>query len=100
MVFLHRFFQDITEQMELPGMQHFMRRDDVVATYEAASGHTVTDIDFFMLYAALRHGIIMSRITQRQVAAGQGAMPDDPDDMIMHRATLEQMMDGTYWSKL
>jgi aminoglycoside phosphotransferase (APT) family kinase protein len=100
MVFLHRFFQDITEQMELPGMQHFMRRDDVVAIYEAASGHTVTDIDFFMLYAALRHGIIMSRITQRQVAAGQGTMPDDPDDMIMHRATLEQMMDGTYWSKL
>jgi aminoglycoside phosphotransferase (APT) family kinase protein len=72
----------------------------VVATYEQASGVQVRDPHFYMLYAALRHGIIMSRITQRQVAAGQGTMPDDPDDMIMHRATLEQMMDGTYWSKL
>jgi hypothetical protein len=27
-------------------------------------------------------------------------MPDDPDDLIMHRATLEQMLDGTYWSRL
>ena len=25
---------------------------------------------------------------------------DDPDDMIMHRATIEQMIDGSYWAKL
>jgi aminoglycoside phosphotransferase (APT) family kinase protein len=100
MMFLHRFFQDLTEQMALPGLPDFMRRDDVVATYEQASGVQVRDPHFYMLYAALRHGIIMSRIQQRQIAAGEGTMPDDPDDMIMHRATLEQMIDGTYWSKL
>jgi len=24
-------------------------------------------------------------------------MPDDVDDLIMHRATLEAMLAGTYW---
>ena len=100
MMFLHRFFQDISDQMELPGLPDFMRRDDVVATYEQASGATVRDPHFYMMYAALRHGIIMSRIQQRLVATGDGIMPDDPDDMIMHRSTLEAMLDGTYWAKL
>jgi len=27
-------------------------------------------------------------------------MPEDPDDMIMHRPTLEQMLEGTYWVRL
>ena len=40
----------------------------------------------------------MSRVARRQVLFGEIDMPDDPDDMIMHRPTLEQMLDGTYWS--
>ena len=46
------------------------------------------------MYAALRHAIVMSRVARRQVLFGEIAMPDDPDDMIMHRPTLEQMLDG------
>ena len=58
------------------------------------------DLDFYTMYAALRHAIVMSRVARRQVLFGEIAMPDDPDDMIMHRPTLEQMLDGTYWDKL
>jgi len=25
---------------------------------------------------------------------------EDPDDMIMHRASLAAMLDGTYWERL
>ena len=100
MMYLHRFFQDLTEQMEMPGLPGFMRSDDVCATYEAAAGVTPRDPHFYMFYAALRHGIVMSRIQHRLVAAGQATMPDDPDDMIMHRSTIEQMIDGSYWAKL
>ena len=28
------------------------------------------------------------------------AGPEDPDDMIMHRATLEEMLEGRYWARI
>lgn len=92
MVFLHQFFQDITRTFELPGMPEFMRAEDVVATYEARSGSTVGDLRFYEVYAALRHGIVMARIRDRQVAFGEEEPPADPDDAVMHRERLEAML--------
>jgi aminoglycoside phosphotransferase (APT) family kinase protein len=100
MVYLHRFLDDIALQAGLPGMPDFMRLDDVAKAYERHSGHRPRDLDFYTMYAALRHAIVMSRVARRQVLFGEIAMPDDPDDMIMHRPTLEAMLDGTYWDKL
>jgi aminoglycoside phosphotransferase (APT) family kinase protein len=96
-IFLHRFFEDIATKMGLPGMPHFLRRDDIAATYESMTGHTPRDLDFYTMYSALRHGIIMARIQRRAIHFGEATMPDDPDDLIMHRATLESMLAGTYW---
>ena len=31
MIFLHRFFNDLAQKFELPGIPDFMQRDDVVA---------------------------------------------------------------------
>jgi aminoglycoside phosphotransferase (APT) family kinase protein len=98
MIFLHRFLDDLAVQMELPGMPDFMRLDEVAAAYESFTGYTPKDLEFYTLYAALRHAIVMSRVAQRSVLFGEMEMPSDPDDMIMHRATVEQMLDGTYWS--
>jgi aminoglycoside phosphotransferase (APT) family kinase protein len=98
MVFLHRFLDDLAVQLELPGMPDFMRLDDVTAAYESFTGYTPRDLEFYTVYAALRHAIVMSRVAQRSVLFGEMEMPDDPDDMIMHRTTVEQMLDGTYWS--
>ncbi len=100
MVYLHRFLDDIALQAGLPGMPHFMRLDDVAHAYARHSGHTPRHLDFYTMYAALRHAIVMSRVARRQVLFGEIAMPEDPDDMIMHRPTLEAMLEGTYWSKL
>lgn len=97
LIFLHRFFEDIAAQMDLPGMPHFLRRDDVAASYEAASGHTPRNLEFHTTYAALRHAIVMSRVQRRAIAFGEAEWPDDIDDMIMHRAALEAMLAGTYW---
>ena len=35
-VFAHQVFESITGMLEMPGMPHFMREEDVVASYEAA----------------------------------------------------------------
>jgi aminoglycoside phosphotransferase (APT) family kinase protein len=100
MIFLHRFFQDLAEQFGLPGMPHFMRTAEVVASYEAASGHTVRDLEWYMLYAALRHAIVMFRITRRQILFGEATMPENPDHAFIHHPTLAAMIDGSYWVKL
>jgi aminoglycoside phosphotransferase (APT) family kinase protein len=100
MIYLHRFLDDIALQAGLPGMPHFMRLEDVARAYERHAGQAPRDLDFYTMYAALRHAIVMSRVARRQVLFGEIVMPDDPDDMIMHRPTLEQMLDGTYWDKL
>ncbi|WP_435278049.1 phosphotransferase family protein [Rhodococcus yananensis] len=97
MIFLHRFFEDIATTAGLPGLPGFLRRDDLTDAYALRSGHAPEHLDFHTCYAAVQHAIIMLRIATRAVHYGQSEQPDDPDSMIMHRATLEAMLDGTYW---
>lgn len=99
MVFCHWWFQDMAVAFGLPGMPGFMRPEDAAATYERASGHVPRHLEFHMLYAAVRLGIVMSRMARRQVAIGEVVMPDDPDDTVMHRTTIEEMLAGRYWPR-
>ena len=55
---------------------------------------------WYLAYSALRHGIVMSRIHLRQVHLGVAEIPDDPDEMVLHRKTIDAMVDGTYWETL
>lgn len=96
-IFLHRFFDDLTVQFEMQPMGDFIARDRVEATYEALTGYSPTDMDWYLMYAATRHGIVFTRTSRRAAHFGDAPMPDDPDDAIMHRETLEKMMAGTYW---
>jgi aminoglycoside phosphotransferase (APT) family kinase protein len=95
-IFLHDFFEDITHRMGMPGMAHFMRREDVVATYEQRSGRPLSDLRFFEIYAALRHGIVMTRVHARRVHFEGAEWPEDLDTAIMHRELLEQMLEGKF----
>jgi len=97
MIYIHRFFQDLVEDLGLPGMPHIMRRDSISAIYEASSGYQPRDLDFYTAYAALRHGIVMFRITRRSIRFGEAVMPEDPDHAILHHAHLRKMIDGVYW---
>lgn len=97
MIYLHHFFQDFTPLVNLPGMPEFMRLDTVAATYERLSGHKPRDLEFYTLYAALRHGIVMARIGRRQAHFGESVIPENPDDMIPHRPAIEAMLAGNYW---
>ena len=97
MTYLHRFFDDLTVDLGAEGMRQFMRPADVVATYEAASGRTVGDLRWHMAYAAMRHGVIMRRVTERSIHFGEAVRPESIDDLIIHGATLRSMLDGTYW---
>ena len=100
MIFLHRFFQDLSEMMGQRGIPKFMRTADVCAQYRELSGVEPIDMQWFIAYAAIRHAIVMFRITRRQILFGEAVMPENPDHSISHHATVAAMLDGTYWSKL
>ncbi|MFI1396849.1 phosphotransferase family protein [Streptomyces sp. NPDC020681] len=97
-VFLHRFFQDLTVSFGQRGLPGFLRRDAVEDRYAALTGHRPRDMEFYTLYAALRHAIVMLRVAYRQIHFGETGMPDDPDRLILHHAGLAAMVQGTYWA--
>lgn len=99
MIYMHRYFDDFVPD-DLPGMPEFMRFDDAASTYEQLSGYEPRDLEFYANYAALRHAIVMARVIRRAVHFGESAMPEDPDDLIYHRGTLDDMIAGTYWPRV
>jgi len=98
MLFLHKFFDDMAERFGMAGMKDFLQRDSVIAEYESLSGHTVRNLEWFEVYAALRFAIVSVRTSTRGIAYGTMEQPEDLDDLIMFRDLLEQMLAGSYWS--
>lgn len=96
MIYLHRFFQDLTVSFGQPGLPGFLRRDHVESRYAELTGHTPRDMDFHILYAALRHAVVMLRVAYRQVHFGESAVPADPDTLILHHDSLRAMVQGSY----
>ncbi|RVW06964.1 phosphotransferase family protein [Prescottella agglutinans] len=99
-LFFHRCFQDLAEQFSMPGLPEMFRPSDVVAQYESAAGVEVRDLDFYLVYAALRHGIVMSQIERRRIHFGEADVPENPDEYVLHHRMLAQLIDETYeWEK-
>jgi aminoglycoside phosphotransferase (APT) family kinase protein len=98
MVYLHLFFQDLAVQLGAPGLPDMFRPAEVVEFYAQVSGRTPTDLKWHIAYAAMRHGAIMRRVTERAIFFGEAAAPDDIDELIIHRDTLRAMVAGTYWA--
>ena len=97
MQFLGAFFQDMAERYGMPGLPDFMQRQRMIDTYSELTGHQVADLGWFEVFAALRFAIVSVRTSTRGIQYGTSEKPEDPDDLIMFRPLLEQMLEGTYW---
>jgi aminoglycoside phosphotransferase (APT) family kinase protein len=97
-IYGHRMFEDIAATYELGGMPHFFRRDDIAARYEALTGHTPRDLDWYGVYSAVQYAIVFLRIGRRSIHFGERDEPPEIDDLIMNREPLERMLAGTYWN--
>lgn len=97
LIYAHRGFEDLATMMSLPGMPHFLRRDDVVARYTAVSGYEPRDLDFFETYAALQFAIVYLRVGGRSIRFGERDRPDDPDELLYNREPLQRMLAGAYF---
>ena len=72
--------------------------DDVARAYEEMTGRAVKPLEWFEVFAALRFAVVSIRTSTRGIAYGTMEKPDDPDDLVMFRSLLEQMLDGSYWT--
>jgi hypothetical protein len=98
MCYLHLFFQDLAVQMGAPGLPDMFRPVDVAASYADHAGRPPGDLTWHIAFAAMRHGVIMRRVTERSIFFGEAEAPDDIDDLIIHRDSLRAMLDGSYWA--
>ena len=98
MVYAHRVFEDLAADHGFPGMPEFLTLDDVAATYERLTGHSLHDVEFFMTLAAVQYAIVFLRTGQRSIHFGEREAPSEVDELIMNRDPLERMLAGTYWS--
>jgi aminoglycoside phosphotransferase (APT) family kinase protein len=98
MCYLHLFFQDLAVQMGAPGLPDMFRPVDVAASYADHAARPPGDLTWHIAFAAMRHGVIMRRVTERSIFFGEAEAPDDIDDLIIHRDSLRAMLDGSYWA--
>jgi aminoglycoside phosphotransferase (APT) family kinase protein len=98
MCYLHLFFQDLAVDLGAPGLPGMFRPAEVAESYAQASGRNPADLTWHIAFAAIRHGAIMRRVTERSIFFGEAERPDDIDELILHRSTLRGILDGSYWS--
>jgi len=93
MVFAHRVFETITGLMEMPGMAHFLREEDVVAAYEARTGVTLGPLEWFHVYNGLQWCIVFMRTGARQIHFGEIERPAAVEDLFHCRPLVESILD-------
>jgi aminoglycoside phosphotransferase (APT) family kinase protein len=93
MVYLHRMFEDLAAQYGLPGMPHFLRLEDVAASYERTAGTTLRDLDWYVTYSCVQMAVILTRTTQRSIHFGERPPAEAPEDMFINAPTLAALVE-------
>lgn len=73
-LFLDRHFH---EGMPAPRLEGFPTREEMVARYEATSGRTARDLEFYEIFGGLRFAVVMMRL--RNLLVEFEIMPPDTD---------------------
>jgi aminoglycoside phosphotransferase (APT) family kinase protein len=93
----HRVFEDMLGGHGRSGLPGFLLLEDVAAEYQALTGYSPRDMDFYLTYAALQWSIIMVSANLRRLHFGQIRQPADDQDLVINRATLTRLLDGADW---
>jgi aminoglycoside phosphotransferase (APT) family kinase protein len=91
-VFAHMVFESITAVFEMPGMPHFMREEDVKATYAELTGVELGDLTWYHLYNAVQWCIVFMRTGARQIHFGEIERPDDIEALFHHKPLMERLL--------
>ena len=92
MVFAHQVFESITGMLELPGMPHLLREEDVKATYESLTGVELGDLDWYHVYNAVQWCIVFMRTGARMIHFGEIERPEDIETLMHNKPLLESLL--------
>lgn len=91
-VFAHQVFETITGMLELPGMPHFLREEDILAAYAEKSGVELGDLHWYHLYNAVQWSIVFMRTGARSIHFGEIEPPEDVETLMHHKPLFEQLL--------
>lgn len=91
-LFFHQYFQRVAARYGHVGLPNLLEPARFVAAYEAATGHVVRDLEWHLVYAELRQAITSIRVSGRAIHVGEREAPADPQDLIIDRAHLEELI--------
>ena len=94
---MHAFFDNLAKRYEMPSIPGFLRRSDVVATYEEVAGRKLENLEFWEVYAQLRYAIVSVRTSERAINQGQMDNPDTLEGRIMNADLVYALCDGSFW---
>lgn len=92
-VFAHQVFEAITGMLELPGMPHFLREEDVVAEYERVAGTELGDLRWYHVYNGVQWAIVFMRTGARQIHFGEIEAPEDLESLFHHKPLLDRLLE-------
>lgn len=92
MIFAHMVFQELTGLAGLDGMPHFMREEDVKATYAERTGVQLGDLRWFYVYSAVIWACVFMRTSARRVHFGEIEPPTDVESLFYHGALLRRLI--------
>ena len=92
MVFAHQVFESITAVFEMPGMPHFMREEDVRATYAAETGKELGDLTWYHLYNGVQWCVVFMRTGVRSIHFGEIERPDDVESLFHCKPLIERLL--------
>ncbi|WP_028635619.1 phosphotransferase family protein [Nocardioides sp. URHA0032] len=91
-VFAHQVFEAITGMLEMPGMAHFLREEDVKAEYERVAGVELGDLHWYHVYNGVQWAIVFMRTGARQIHFGEVERPDDIESLFHHKPLLDRLL--------
>lgn len=74
------------------GLPEFLTREQVIGRYTQLTGWKPRDLDWYIDYAALRQALVSIRVSQRAIAFGERPNVSEPDDLVLDRQYLEEML--------
>ena len=92
MVFAHQVFESITEVFGMPGMPHFMREEDVRATYADVTGKELGDLTWYHLYNGVQWCVVFMRTGVRSIHFGEVERPDDVESLFHCKPLIERLL--------
>src|SRR3954468_797984 len=92
-VFAHQGFGANTGMLEMPGMPHFLREEDVKAEYERVAGVELGDLHWYHVYNGVQWAIVFMRTGARQIHFGEVERPDDIESLFHHKPLLDRLLE-------